>query len=75
MKEEIRDIDHHLICCADAESGLIRRTSSKEEINIRLPVGGEVLFIIRGCYTVIRRINAGKLYVFSDHHSGTGFAI
>lgn len=72
--EAIRDIDHHLVCYADYSRGLIEHTHQKEMISISLPVGGEVLFIKGNCYTMIRRMAAGNLYVFSDHHSGMGFA-
>ena len=67
MMEEVRHIDNHLICYADAKKGLIEHTYLKEMISISLPVGGEVLFIKSGCYTVIRRMNSENVYVSSYH--------
>ncbi len=74
MMEEVRDIDNHLICYADAKKGLIEHTYLKEMISISLPVGGEVLFIKSGCYTVIRRMNSENVYVSSYHCSALGFS-
>ncbi len=69
----IRDVDDHVICFADSDRGLIEHSIRKEMIRISLPVGGEVLFIKDGCYTVIRRNSSRGMYVFSDHHTGMDY--
>lgn len=71
--EEIRDIDNHLVCYADSKRGFIERSYHKELTSIVLPIGGEVMFTRGKCYTIIRRLDTGQLYVYSQHCSGMGF--
>ena len=48
--EEIRDYIRHLAFCGDAETGVLVRKNSREEIRIQLPVGGSVMFTRNGVY-------------------------
>ena len=68
--EEIRDLDHRLVCRADSEKGLIEYANRKEVIRIRLPAGGETVFIRGERYTLVRRAGPGKWYVFSGYQYG-----
>ena len=54
--EEIRDINHHLLCCADAYRGTIEKKINKtEHITVYMPVGGAVR-IVKGIksLTIVR---------------------
>ena len=64
--EEIRDYIRHLAFCGDAETGVLVRKNSREEIRIQLPVGGSVMLTRDGVYTVIRRTETGQFYVYTD---------
>ena len=68
MTEEVRNIDENLICCIDADRGLIVHTHHKEMVRICLPVGGEVSFIRSNGYTLVRRDSPNSFYWHSDHY-------
>ncbi len=65
--EAIRDIDNHLVCYADYTRGFIERSYHKELISLVLPVGSEMMITRGNCYTIIRRLDSGKFYVYSQH--------
>ena len=69
--EEIRNIEQHLVCHADAKRGLLEHTEHGNMIRVILPPGGEILFINRDTFTLIRRIKNGSFYVVKDYCNGS----
>ena len=72
--EEIRDADNHLICYVNSATGFIDHTFHKERMTAILPIGGEVVFTRGKCFTTIRRLDTGQLYVFSKRLPDVFFA-
>jgi hypothetical protein len=65
--EAIRDIDHHMLCTADPDSGTLEHKSRGETITIHLLPGCDVAFRKKESYTVIRRESPSSLNVYSTH--------
>ncbi len=69
--EEIRDIDNHLLCSADAQRGLLVHKDHDKMIRLILPPKGEILFIRKKNFTLIRRVENGTFYVHREHCNGS----
>ena len=63
--EEVRDCVGKLVCMVDADSGLVERITSKEQITAVLSVGDKIAFETNNIYTELELIEGNIFYVNS----------
>lgn len=67
MLEPIKDLQNHIVCYADAKTGLLEAKYKKQITKTHLPVGGYITIIRDMTETVIKRISATAIEVHSYH--------
>lgn len=65
MLKEIRDYQGHIVCCADAATGLLESKYKKQTTKTYLGIDGEFTIIRDKTETVIKRISTLAFEVHS----------
>lgn len=65
MLESIKDFQNHIICYADATTGLLESKYKRQTTKTYLTIGGEFTIIRDTTETVIKRVSTGTFVVQS----------
>lgn len=61
----IIDINGHLVCYVDWQTGQMENVYNKQHMIAHLPIGSEIVIRRRGTRTLVRRLPDGKFYTYS----------
>ncbi|MCT4544868.1 MAG: hypothetical protein N4A63_15145 [Vallitalea sp.] len=65
MLEPIKDLQNHIVCYADAKTGLLESKYKRQITRTHLPIGGNFTIIRDKTETVIKRISTIAFEVHS----------